>query len=106
MALGIKLVVTLPVTVRLLVDRVLATVTVLVDLSNVNPAVALTILLSLNSIFVFAPGAVKLPDILPVIFPADRFPPTNRLPAIPAPPATLSAPEVVSVAGVVGLIYS
>ena len=78
----------------------------MVDLSNVNPAVALAMPLSLNRILVFAPGAVKLPDILPEIFPADRFPPTNRLPAIPAPPATLSAPEVVSVAGVVGLIYS
>ena len=75
------------------------TVTVLVDLSNVNPPVAFDVLLSLNTTSVFAPGALVEPLTL-----ACSVPPTHKLPPIPTPPTTVKAPVVFDVLTVVSVI--
>ena len=84
----------------------LPTVAVLVVLSNVNPAVALAMPLSLNMISVLAPGAAKLPCMLPIKLAAVTLPvalmlpPVFTLPPVMVPVA-LTAPPVNTFAPVI-----
>ena len=63
-----------PATLKFLFNDILSVVNVLLVLSNVKLATPLTSVLSLNNTYVLLPGAVILPDILPIKYGPYTFP--------------------------------